>query len=293
MHNKVHGLSVDLEDYFHVEAFAGQISPESWSAFPSRVVQNTQTLLELFAKFGARATFFILGWVAERHPKLVRDIVSAGHEIGCHSYLHRRIHRLTPEEFRSDTRRAVAAIADACGSKPIGYRAPTFSVVKETLWAIPIIADEGFIYDSSIFPILHDLYGMPDAPRFPYRWQIDETRSLYEIPPMTVRVFGRNLPACGGGALRNLPMWFNRWAVRQVVQSDQRPVLIYLHPWEIDPAQPRMQGPLKSRLRHYRNLDRMQVRLSELLRDRTFVPLETILNNERAVRELPLQHLPS
>ncbi len=289
---QLHGLSVDVEDYFHVEAFAGQVKPESWPNFPSRVADNTRRLLEFFARFDARATFFILGWVAERNPGLVREIQSAGHEIGCHSFLHRRIHRLTPDEFRADTQRAIAVIANACGQRPTAYRAPTFSVVRETIWAIPIIAEEGFLYDSSVFPVLHDLYGIPAAPRFPFRWQIDATSSLYEIPPMTVRALGRNLPTCGGGSLRNLPMWFNRWAVRRVLKSDRRPILIYLHPWEIDPHQPRIDAPFKSRLRHYRNIDQTEIRLSELLSGRKFVPLGTVLQNELAISELPAQSLP-
>ncbi|MGE5112772.1 MAG: XrtA system polysaccharide deacetylase [Acidobacteriaceae bacterium] len=288
---QLHGLSVDVEDYFHVEAFTSQITPDSWPDFPSRVVSNTRKLLELFARFDAHGTFFVLGWVAERYPEIVREISAAGHEIGCHSFLHRRIHRLTPDEFRADTRRAVAAIEYACGERPVAYRAPTFSIVRKTLWAIPILAEEGFLYDSSVYPVLHDLYGIPSAPRFPFRWQIDDSKTLCEIPPMTVRVFGRNFPACGGGSLRNLPMWFHRWAARRIVESDRRPILIYLHPWEIDPQQPRIAAPLKSRLRHYRNIEQMQARLSELLRGRKFVPLGTILQSCISTGELPPQPL--
>ncbi len=274
-------LSVDVEDYFHVEAFADRVRYEDWPSFPSRVVRNTERLLELFARHGARGTFFILGWIAEREPALLRQIAAAGHEIACHSYRHAALWRLTPEEFRADTRRAVRRIEDAVGVPVVGYRAPTFSVVPRTLWALEILAEESFLYDSSVFPVVHDLYGIPEAPRFPFRWELAAGRSLYEIPPMTVRLAGRNLAVAGGGYLRLYPMWFTRWAVRRVQQSERRPVLIYLHPWEVDPAQPRLSGRWKSRLRHYRNLEQMEARLDELLRTGWFVPFREFLEWER------------
>jgi polysaccharide deacetylase family protein (PEP-CTERM system associated) len=274
-------LSVDVEDYFHVEAFADRIRYEDWPSFPSRVVRNTQRLLELFARHGARGTFFILGWVAEREPALVRQIAAAGHEIACHSYRHAALWRLTPEEFRADTRRAVQSLEEAAGVRVVGYRAPTFSIVPRTLWALEILAEEGFLYDSSVFPVVHDLYGIPEAPRFPFRWELAAGRSLYEIPPMTVRLAGRNLAIAGGGYLRLYPMWLTRWAVRRVQHRERRPVLIYLHPWEIDPAQPRLAGRWKSRLRHYRNLEQMEARLDELLRSGPFVPFRELLAWER------------
>lgn len=287
------GMSVDVEDYYHVEAFADRIKPEMWAQFPSRVARNTRRVLELLERFQAKATFFVLGWVAEREPKLVREIRDAGHELGCHSYLHRCVWRLEKEEFRQDTRRARRAIEDAAGLEVVGYRAPTFSILNKSLWAIEILAEEGFQYDSSVFPVRHDLYGMPGAPRFPFQWLCRNGQSLYEIPPLTTRLWGQNLPAAGGGHLRILPMWYTRWAVRRVRQNDRRSLLVYFHPWELDPEQPRLPGRWTSRLRHYRNLDRMQERLGELLRGGKFVTLADFLHNQLASGALPAQAIPS
>lgn len=281
---------MDVEDYFHVEAFADRVSPDDWVKYPSRVADNTRRVLDVFAELGAKATFFVLGYVAERVPAIVRDILAAGHEVGCHSSRHRRIHTLSPQQFREDTRRGLAAIQDAGGREVIGYRAPTFSVVKQTLWAVPILAEEGFLYDSSVYPVVHDNYGMPEAPRHVFQWRFDGG-TLFEIPPLTVSFAGQNLPVGGGGYLRNLPMWFTRWAVRRI-RRESRPVLIYLHPWELDPAQPRLEGSLKSRLRHYRNLDLMEERLRELIRGGSFRPLKDVLQAHRdrnLTPEYPLQ----
>ena len=283
------GLSVDVEDYFHVEAFADRIAPEDWARYPSRVADNTRRVLELFAELGVQATFFVLGHVAESQPAVVRDILDAGHEVGCHSYLHRRIHTLTPERFREDTRRALGAIQDAGGREVLGYRAPTFSVVRQSLWALPILAEEGFVYDSSVFPVLHDNYGIPQAPSHLYRWQLSGA-TLYEIPPMTVPLWGRNLPVAGGGYLRNLPMWYTRWALRRI-RRRQQPVLVYLHPWELDPAQPRLPAGWKSRLRHYRNLERMEERLREVVTGGRFRPLREVLAAFRERDAIPAYSL--
>ena len=269
-----------MEDYFHVEAFADRIDPADWIRYPSRVVDNTRRVLEVLAELGAKATFFVLGHVAENKPAIVRDILSAGHEVGCHSYLHRRIHTLTPQQFREDTRRALAVIQDAGGREVLGYRAPTFSVVKRTLWAIPILAEAGFTYDSSVYPVIHDNYGIPDAPAHVFRWEFSGG-SLFEIPPLTVSVLGRNLPVGGGGYLRNLPMWYTRWAVRRIRRHQHQPVLVYLHPWELDPAQPRLPASWKSKLRHYRNLELMEERLREVVADGRFRPLREVLQAHR------------
>jgi polysaccharide deacetylase family protein (PEP-CTERM system associated) len=285
------GVSVDVEDYFQVEAFADRISPATWPNFPSRVVDNTRRVLELFAELGLRATFFILGYVAERYPVIVREITGAGHEVGCHSFFHQHITRLTPEEFRADTRRAVSAIEDACGKKVLGYRAPTFSILSGTLWALTILAEEGFIYDSSVFPVRHDLYGMPGMPRFLYQWNLHAGMKLYEIPPTTVRIIGQNLPACGGGYLRLLPMRYTRWAFNRVRDHDSASAFIYFHPWEIDPKQPRLKGTWKSRLRHYYNLHKMEPRLRELLRRGRFAPLHDVLEAQVARTPLPVRAL--
>lgn len=279
-------LSVDVEDYYHVEAFADRISPEMWSQFPRRVVANTHRLLELFEAFGARATFFVLGCVAEQEPALVRDILSAGHEVGCHGHMHRRIFTMTRQEFQEDLRRARRAIEDAGGEKVVGFRAPTFSIVEKSLWAVEILAQEGFLYDSSVFPISHDLYGMPRAPRFLFRWVCGNGTSLYEIPPLTVRLFGRNFPVGGGGYLRILPMWYTRWALRRIRQQEGRPAVIYFHPWEVDPEQPRLSARLKSKFRHYSNLGIMQERLRELLAGGNFVSMKTFLENHLATGQV-------
>lgn len=287
-----HALSVDVEDYFQVEAFADRITPEDWPQFPRRVADNTRRVLEIFARRRAQATFFVLGWVAEREPKLIREILSAGHEVGCHSYRHRCIWRMRPEEFRADTRRAVAAIEDAGGQKVVGYRAPTFSIVAGSLWAIRILAEEGFTYDSSVFPIRHDLYGIPDAPRFCFQWRCSGDLRLFEIPPSTVRIWSWNLPVAGGGYLRILPMWYTRWALRRMQKTEARPLTVYFHPWEIDPAQPRLPGSWKSRLRHYRNLGSMESRLCELLDRYRFVSFRECLNDY--IRDpLPQMDVPS
>ena len=257
-------LSVDVEDYFHVEAFRDRIHPETWPFYPSRVVENTRRVLDLLSRHKARATFFVLGWVAERHPHIVREILAAGHEVGCHSYWHRCVWRLSAEEFRADTRRARAAIQDAGGCAVLGYRAPSFSIVDRSLWATRILAEEGFLYDSSVFPIHHDVYGMPHAPRSPFRWMDGKGHLLYEIPPTTVRLRRWNLPAAGGGYLRILPEPYTNWAIRRV-RSEGRSLVIYFHPWEIDTGQPRLKGRVKSRFRHYFHLGKMESRLERIL----------------------------
>jgi polysaccharide deacetylase family protein (PEP-CTERM system associated) len=265
-------LSVDVEDYYHVEAFRDRIQPDTWPLYPSRVVANTRRVLDLLSRNGARATFFVLGWVAERHPRIVREILGAGHEVGCHSYWHRCIWRLSPEEFRADTRRARAAIEDAGGQVVLGYRAPSFSIVKRSLWAIDILAEEGFVYDSSVFPIHHDVYGIPHAPPFPFRWASHNGHQLYEIPPTTVRLGPWNLPAAGGGYLRILPEWYTRWAVRRT-HREGRSLVAYFHPWEIDPRQPRLRGRIRSVFRHYLHLDQMEGKLDRFLAPGNFAPM--------------------
>ena len=281
------GLSVDVEDYYHTEAFADRIAPESWEQYPSRVADNTARVLELFARKGVRGTFFLLGKVVEKHPAMVREILQAGHEVGCHSYKHQCVWRLTPAEFREDTRRALRLIEDAGGEAVLGYRAPTFSIVNKTLWALQILLEEGFSYDASVFPIHHDVYGVPTAPRFPFQWTFADGRSLVEIPSTTVRILGRNLPVGGGGYLRILPMWYTRWALNRIRQLDQNPVAMYFHPWEIDPGQPRLDGRWKSRLRQYINLDRMEDRIAQTLDSGKFVPLKDLLAAYQAKGALP------
>jgi polysaccharide deacetylase family protein (PEP-CTERM system associated) len=282
-------LSVDVEDYYHVEAFADRVSPSSWSDFPSRVRANTTRILQIFEEYRCRATFFLLGWVAERDPALVREIVKAGHEVASHSYGHRRVSLLSPEEFREDLRRARAVIEDAAGVRILGYRAPTFSIGRDTLWALEILSEEGFLYDSSIFPIRHDLYGFPGAPRFPHRLDLRSKRKLFEIPMTTVRMGGMTWPAGGGGYLRLLPVQYTRWAVRQIHEKERQPFVLYFHPWELDPDQPRIAGRWKSRLRHYVGLGLMERRLRELLAGGRFIPLIDLVRRLDSLGEVPTQ----
>jgi polysaccharide deacetylase family protein (PEP-CTERM system associated) len=265
-------LSIDVEDYFHVEAFADQIPCSAWPRFSSRVRQNTDRILEMLAEYGHYGTFFILGWVAEREPGLVRAIAAAGHEVACHSYAHRRIFMLTPSQFREDLRRAKNVIEDLIGTRIVGYRAPTFSICKDSLWALQILAEEGFMYDSSIFPIRHDLYGMPGAPRFTFNCDLPNGTSIIEVPPSTVRLLGANLALAGGGYLRHLPMPYTTWGMR-MIHKERRPVNVYFHPWEIDPAQPRLAGSWKSRFRHYSGLRKTEPRLRQLLAKGRFEPI--------------------
>ncbi|MBZ5543105.1 MAG: DUF3473 domain-containing protein [Acidobacteriia bacterium] len=287
------GLSVDVEDYFHVEAFADRITPENWQNFPPRVVGNTRRVLDLFGRAGVKGTFFILGWVADREPGLVREIVDAGHEVGCHSYWHRRLWHMTPAEFRADTRRALDVIQDACGRKVVGYRAPTFSLVRKSLWAVEILAEEGFVYDSSVFPIHHDLYGMPEAPRFPFCWKPASGITLFEIPMTTVRILGWNFPLGGGGYLRIMPMCYTRWGLARIRSREGQGAVVYFHPWELDPEQPHLEGRWRSRFRHYINLKSMEDRLSDLLSHAALVPLYDFLQAHLAQGPLPPYSLES
>lgn len=262
-------LSIDVEDYFQVEAFADRISRSEWPNFDLRVRRNTQRILELLAEYRQFATFFVLGWVAEREPGLIRQIADCGHELACHSHLHRRVFTLSPPEFRSDLRRAKKAIEDAGGQPVVGFRAPTFSIGKDSLWSLEILAEEGFIYDSSIFPIRHDLYGMPEAPRFAHSHELASSKTMVEVPPSTVRILGTNLGVAGGGYLRHLPFAYTRWGMRRL-QQERQPANVYFHPWEIDPEQPHIQANWKSRLRHYRGLKKTEPRLRKLLAKRRF-----------------------
>jgi len=257
-------ISVDVEDYFQVQAFADVIRRDTWSNYPSRVEESTSRVLDLFDELNVKATFFILGWVADRYPVLVRDIVKRGHEPACHSYWHRLVYQLTPEQFERDTLRAKNVIEQAAGERVYGFRAPSFSITPSSAWALDLLREIGFLYDSSVFPVRHDVYGFRNAPRFPFRLETP-AGDLLELPLTTFRV-GRScvLPAAGGGYLRMLPSWYTRWAVSRAWREGLT-VVSYVHPWEFDPEQPRLSGSLKSRLRHYSNLRRTEARLRYLL----------------------------
>ena len=265
-----HILSVDVEDYFQVEAFAGQVLRESWDNFPSRVVANTQRVLDLFDAHQAKGTFFLVGWVAARFPHLVREVQSRGHELACHSYWHRTVYSLSAKEFREDTKQARRAIEDASGVAVKGYRAPSWSITKNCLWALDILAEEGFTYDSSIYPIHHDLYGVPGAKRFPYMHKCGNGMDLLEFPPATLRFLATNFPVAGGGYLRIFPSAYTELAFRTFEKNYGERVVVYLHPWELDPEQPRIAGPLKSRLRHYTNLQHMEAKMGAVLQRHKF-----------------------
>jgi len=271
----VNAMSVDVEDYFQVQAFAGVIDRTDWDNWESRVEANTERTLSLFAETGTKATFYTLGWVAERHGSLIRRIVDAGHELGSHGYAHIQVHEQTPEAFREDVRKTKRILEDAGGVAVKGYRAATFSIGQRNLWAFPILVEEGYLYSSSVNPIHHDLYGMPDAPRFAFSppGLID----FREFPITTMRLFGSNFPCGGGGFFRLLPYAVSRWSRRQVNRRDGQPCIFYFHPWEIDPGQPRVPGiSSKTRFRHYTNLDRMEARMRQLLTDFAWDRMDTV-----------------
>jgi polysaccharide deacetylase family protein (PEP-CTERM system associated) len=265
MTGRRNAMTVDVEDYFQVQAFAHCISRADWNGFPMRVDRNTNRVLDQFAKAGVTATFFTLGWVAERFPDLVRRIVAEGHELASHGWDHTQVHGQDQKEFRADVRRT-RLVLEAIGGIPVtGYRAATFSLDMRNMWAHRIPRQEGYHYSSSINPIRHDLYGTPDAPRVPFR---PSTDAVIEFPMTTVRMFRRNWPCSGGGYFRLLPAALYRAGLRRVNQRDQQPGIFYFHPWEIDPDQPRVvNAGWKSRLRHYTNLSRMASDLDLLLRD--------------------------
>jgi polysaccharide deacetylase family protein (PEP-CTERM system associated) len=316
-------LSVDLEDYFMVSAFEDVVKREDWKRYESRIESNTYRLLEILdnvqtsfidetssTQNSPKATFFCLGWVAEQFPHLIREIHAQGHEIASHGYNHRMITSMSLEEFRKDVRKSKAILEDLIGERILGYRAPSYSITRQTLWALEILAEEGYLYDSSIFPIHHDRYGMPNAPRYPFfiefdgseiPFQLKEPKFLHEIdiakiiakkgsasdnanltprilshishdfliefPISTLRLFGLNIPIVGGGYFRLFPLWFTLWAVKRVPRNGNGPLIFYMHPWEIDPVQPKVSGvSLISRFRHYVNIKKTEDRLEKILR---------------------------
>ena len=268
-------MSVDVEDYFQVSAFESFIDRDSWNRIPSRVAGNTERILRMFDDYGVKATFFVLGWVAEHHPSVVREITAAGHEVASHGYEHVRVFQQSPREFRADISRTKAVLEDISGQEVVGYRAASYSIDARTLWALKEVQEAGYLYSSSIYPIRHDLYGMPEAPRVPFYPNGDG--ALIELPISTVDVLSRRLPCGGGGYFRLLPYGFSRWAIARVNTRESRPCVFYFHPWEIDPKQPRQQGiSLKTRLRHYLNLSHMEDRLRRLLQDFTWDRIDRV-----------------
>ena len=269
------GLTIDVEDYYMVSAFADVVKFEDWHRYESRVERNTRTIIDLLGDHAVQATFFVLGWVAERHPKLVKDIHAAGHEVACHGYNHRLVYDLTPDEFRQDVSKAKAILEDITGAPVEGYRAASYSIVQKSIWALEVLIEEGFTFDSSIFPIHHDRYGYPGAKRFPHAIRT-ASGDIAEFPPSTIRFFNQNIPIAGGGYLRLLPSPVMRRALRAINEKEKMPVIVYLHPWEIDAEQPRMNGRLRSRFRHYLNLKSTMPKLKHMLDEFEFRPISSL-----------------
>jgi len=269
-------MTIDVEDYFHVSVFEDTVRRDRWPSLESRVVANTARLLDLFDEFGTRGTFFVLGWVAERFPSIPRDIAHRGHELASHGYAHRLIYKQRPDEFRDDVRRAKKVIEDITGHAVAGYRAPSFSLTERSLWALDVLLEEGYRYDASIFPVRHDRYGIPNAHRWPHRMTVGDG-TLFEVPGSTVRVAGINLPVAGGGYFRLLPYAWTRWGIARLNRVERQPAVFYLHPWEIDPQQPRLPAGALGRFRHYRNLHKTESRLRALLTDFSFGPVRSVL----------------
>ena len=270
-------LTVDVEDYFQVAAFARQIEPATWDSFSLRVETNTHRLLDLFDEHAVQGTFFVLGWVAERCPELVREIAKRGHEVACHGYAHQLVYSQTPAVFREETIRAKACLEDQVQRAVLGYRAASYSIVKRSLWALDTLVELGFSYDSSIFPVRHDRYGIPGSPRWPYRLTMQNGGSIVEFPPSTMALMEYRLPVAGGGYFRLYPYWFSRFALGRINASEGQPFMFYLHPWDLDPEQPRIRAGLLSTIRHYTNLSRCEQRLRRLLATFRFAPAQSVL----------------
>jgi polysaccharide deacetylase family protein (PEP-CTERM system associated) len=283
-------LSVDLEEHFQVSNFEHLVDRSRWGEQPSRVADSTRRLLDLFDATGSRATFFVLGWVAERHPTLVREVAGRGHEIACHGYGHEIVYRMGPVRFREDVQRARAAIEDAAGVAVAGYRAPSFSVTEDSLWALEILAEEGFAYDSSIFPIRHYRYGIPRFARRPLVLRLPNGLAIREFPLTTLDVGPLRVPLAGGAYLRFLPPALFRWGFGRL-QGAGEPAMLYLHPWEIDHEQPRFETSWKVRVNHYYNLDRVEGRVRALLERGRFAPAGEVLERLAAAERLPEREL--
>lgn len=274
----VNALTVDVEDYYHVAAFSNVIDPADWSAMKSHVESNTNRILDLLDQKDVRATFFVLGWVADRYPHLVREIVNRGHELACHGYSHQLIYQQSQETFRSETERAKDLLEQTGQVKVIGYRAASYSITPRSKWALDILVESGFQYDSSIFPVRHDRYGMPGAERWPHRLKTEAGYEIVEFPLSTLRISGMTIPIAGGGYFRIYPYRFSRWALGSINSKERMPFVFYFHPWEVDPQQPRIRASALSRFRHYYNLKHCENRLQSLLDDFRFAPLVQVLD---------------
>jgi polysaccharide deacetylase family protein (PEP-CTERM system associated) len=282
----LNAFTIDVEDYFQVAALAPAIPRESWPTREYRVEKNTERLLALLARRGIRGTFFVLGWVAERSPELIRRIAAAGHEIACHGFSHELVYRQSQSVFREETTRSKKYLEDLLGMAVTGYRAASFSITRDSLWALDVLIDLGFQYDSSVFPIRHDRYGIPGAAPEPGVLLAPSKRALVEFPMSAASFMGVQVPVSGGGYFRILPYWVTRTGLRQINETHGRPFTFYLHPWEVDPGQPRVQVGWFSRFRHYTNLDRCEVRLERLLAEFAFASMREVLEGRGLLKKL-------
>jgi polysaccharide deacetylase family protein (PEP-CTERM system associated) len=283
----LNAMTVDVEEHFQVSAFEDRVPREAWSSIPSRVEESTGRVLDLLDQAGVRATFFVLGWVGERRPGLVRSIADRGHEVASHGYSHRLIYRQTPDEFRRELALSRRILEDAGGRAVMGHRAASFSIVRDNLWALDIVAEAGFEYDSSIFPVRHDRYGLTGAPRGIHRLRTPAGHELWEIPPSTVTVAGLVLPVAGGGYLRLLPAAVTHWAIRRINRAGATPAVVYVHPWELDPEQPRIDAGWGRRFRHYVNLSTTERKLAGLMARHRFGTMSEVLAGHRRRAEQP------
>lgn len=275
----INALTIDVEDYYQVSAFADSVAYADWDKHESRVERNTSRVLDLFSGAGVKATFFVLGWVASRHPGIVREIVARGHEVACHGYSHRLIYLQSPDEFRRETLSSKHLLEDQAQRGVLGYRAASYSITKKSLWALDILHECGFCYDSSIFPIRHDRYGIPDAEQAPHVHLTPNGSSIVEFPVTALDMKLAKLPLGGGGYFRLFPYWLTRSGLKWINAKSHSPFIFYLHPWEVDVEQPRLEGSWFSKFRHYNNLDRCEARLQSLLRDFEFAPVKDVLGS--------------
>jgi polysaccharide deacetylase family protein (PEP-CTERM system associated) len=281
----LNAMTVDVEEHFQVSAFENTIPRDEWGAFPSRVEPNTSRLLDLFDEVQVKATFFVLGWVAERHGELVRRIATRGHEVACHGYSHRLVYTQTPAEFKEETVRAKALLQDLTGSSVRGYRAASFSIGRKNLWALDVLAEAGFEYDSSLFPVVHDRYGIPGAPRHAFIMKTRSGGRLVEVPPSTIRWGRLVVPFGGGGYLRLFPAGWTRWALGRLNDRERMPAVVYVHPWETDPGQPRVAAPWRSRFRHYVGLDTTLPKLRDLASRYRFGTMVSLIDEAGSLPE--------
>lgn len=282
----INAMTVDVEDYFQVSAFSNDVSKDNWANYPSRVERNTYKLLEIFSSNNLTATFFVLGWIAERYPALINDISKSGHEIACHGYSHDLVYNQSIDQFKDETKRSKSILEDITGQVVSGYRAASYSITKKSIWALDVLVELGFKYDSSIFPILHDRYGIPDAKIDPYIHITQSGGKIIEIPLTTIGIKQKRLPIGGGGYFRLFPYWLTYKGLNYLNSKAKRNFIFYLHPWEIDPEQPRIKSNRLSEFRHYLNLDKVENRLNHLIKDFEFSTVHSMLKSQNLYDEI-------